>query len=180
MLIISVLTKWALVPPVVNLVAWQMMKFSPETLGYEVWQFPPVPVFTQFYVFNVTNPHDVQNGEKPVVEEIGPFAYLEIREKRNIKHYGDEIDYGLNILYTFSESDSCETCTEDLMVTVPNMALLASLGLLDSLPILDTLGIRQPLLSYINSSISADDGEYRVSIQGIHLARYYTISYIYI
>ena len=143
------------------MIAWHMMRLVPETLGYEVWQFPPVPVYTKFHVFNVLNPDQVQQGMKPVVEEIGPFTYQEIREKRNIKRLGDEIEYALNILYSFSASDSCSTCTEDLLVTVPNTPLLASLGLLESFPILETLGLKAPLLRYINDSIS-QTGNYSV------------------
>ena len=78
-ILIAVLTKWVIVPPVVSQVAWHLMRLRPGTLGYEVWQFPPVPVYTKFHVFNVTNPEDVLQGMKPVVEEIGPFTYLEIR-----------------------------------------------------------------------------------------------------
>ena len=138
------------------------MKFVPGSLGYDVWQNPPVPVYMKFHVFNVLNPEEVQQGLKPVVEEIGPFTYLEMREKRNVRRLGEEIEYGLNILYSFSPSDSCSRCSEDLVVTVPNTALLASLGLLESLPVLDTLGVKAPLLRYINDSISQHNGNYTV------------------
>ena len=84
------------------------------------------------------------------------------REKRNVKQAGDEIEYGLNILYSFSQGDSCETCTEDLLLTVPNTVLLASLGLIDSFPVLDSLGIKAPLLRYINDQISQVNGNYSV------------------
>ena len=110
----------------------------------------------------MTNPEEIQRGSKPVVEEIGPFTYLEIREKRNVKQVGDEIDYGLNIIYTFSPGDSCDKCAEDLLVTVPNTVLLASLGLIDSFPILESLGVSAPLLKLINDNISKDNGTYSV------------------
>ena len=155
-------TKWAIVPPVVNMIAWNLMKFVPGSLGYDVWQNPPVPVYMKFHVFNVLNPEEVQQGLKPVVEEIGPFTYLEMREKRNVRRLGEEIEYGLNILYSFSPGDSCETCTEDLLLTVPNTVLLASLGLIDSFPVLDSLGIKAPLLRYINEQISQVNGNYSV------------------
>lgn len=64
-----------------------------------MWKSPPVPVYSKFYIFNVTNPIDIKTGKKPHVEEIGPFVYREIRDKRNIKRIGDEITYGFNILY---------------------------------------------------------------------------------
>ena len=79
-----------------------------------------------------------------------------------MRQVGDEIEYGLNVLYTFSPGESCENCSEDLLVTVPNMVLLASLGLIDSFPILESLGISGPLLKYINDNISQDNGTYTV------------------
>ena len=116
----------------------------------------------KFHVFNVTNPVEIQKGFKPVVEEIGPFTYQETREKRNVKQLGDEIEYGLNLIYSFSPSESCQTCAEDLLVTVPNVVLLASLGLIDSFPILESLGVSAPLLKLINDNISKDNGTYSV------------------
>ena len=80
-----------------------------------------------------------------------------------MKQQGDEIEYGLNVIYSFSPGDSCPTCTEDLQLTLPNIVLLASLGLIDSFPILDSLGITAPLLQYINDQISQDNGNYSVS-----------------
>ena len=77
-----------------------------------------------------------------------------------MKQLGDEIEYGLNVIYTFSPGDSCETCTEDLLLTLPNTVLLASLGLIDSFPVLDS--IKAPLLRYINDQISQVNGNYSV------------------
>ena len=37
----------------------------------------------KFYIFNVLNPDDVLLGEKPLLEERGPYSYREIREKWN-------------------------------------------------------------------------------------------------
>ena len=66
----------------------------------QVWAAPPVPVFMQFYVFNVTNPDAIKAGVKPSVEEIGPFTYREHREKRHIQRRGgDQVEYGLNTVY---------------------------------------------------------------------------------
>ncbi|XP_040822665.1 lysosome membrane protein 2 isoform X2 [Ochotona curzoniae] len=39
------------------------------------WEKPPLPVYTQFYFFNVTNPEEILRGEKPLLEEVGPYTY---------------------------------------------------------------------------------------------------------
>lgn len=55
------------------------------TESYTNWLDPPVPVYMQFWVFNVTNADDVvKKGAKPVVEEVGPYSYREIRPRENV------------------------------------------------------------------------------------------------
>ena len=48
----------------------------------------------KFTFFNVENPDEVRNGFKPRVTEIGPFSYIEDRQKRNPVTIYDEISYG--------------------------------------------------------------------------------------
>lgn len=37
-------------------------------------------------MFNVTNPSDVLKGKKPVLQELGPYVYREVMEKRDFRH----------------------------------------------------------------------------------------------
>ena len=39
------------------------------------------------YAFHVKNPEQVQQGEKPILEEVGPFIYKAVTVK-------DSVDYG--------------------------------------------------------------------------------------
>jgi hypothetical protein len=45
------------------------------TEAYESWRKLPVALYFNVYLFNVTNPEDVQNGANPVVQEVGPYVY---------------------------------------------------------------------------------------------------------
>lgn len=44
------------------------------TFGW--WKTPPVHPSIKVYVYNVTNADAfLNNGEKPILDELGPFAY---------------------------------------------------------------------------------------------------------
>ncbi|XP_026091152.1 lysosome membrane protein 2-like [Carassius auratus] len=55
------------------------------TEAFSVWQTPPPPVHMQFYFFNLTNPAEVLEGDKPLVQQIGPYTYREHRPKEEVK-----------------------------------------------------------------------------------------------
>ncbi|KAG9354108.1 hypothetical protein JZ751_012232 [Albula glossodonta] len=54
------------------------------TDAFEAWVNPPPPVYMQFYFFNVTNPIEVLNGERPAVFELGPYTYREFRPMEQV------------------------------------------------------------------------------------------------
>lgn len=45
------------------------------TDAFEAWEDPPAQIYMQFYFFNVTNPLEVLDGERPAVVEVGPYTY---------------------------------------------------------------------------------------------------------
>lgn len=40
-----------------------------------MWLKPPFPILYKIYMFNVTNPEAVQNGDTPILKELGPYVY---------------------------------------------------------------------------------------------------------
>lgn len=51
---------------------------------YEYWLDPPVPIYLQIYMFNLTNQEEFLNGAKPSLVQVGPYSYSERRVKFNI------------------------------------------------------------------------------------------------
>ena len=52
------------------------MPLEQGSFAYPYWKKSPVPVFMQFYVFDVVNVDEVvETGAKPCVVERGPYTY---------------------------------------------------------------------------------------------------------
>lgn len=54
----------------------QNVEINPQNnLSYTMWKDIPVPFFMSVYFFNVLNPNEILTGEKPTVEQRGPYVY---------------------------------------------------------------------------------------------------------
>lgn len=42
---------------------------------YNQWINPTVPMYKDFYIFNLTNPAEFARGAKPSFKELGPYRY---------------------------------------------------------------------------------------------------------
>jgi scavenger receptor class B, member 1 len=61
----------------------QNLRLWNGTISFHYWQKPGVVRLTKIYIFNVTNPDGFLNyGEKPRLNEIGPFVYRSVSAKR--------------------------------------------------------------------------------------------------
>ena len=68
----------------------------PSTEIYKDWLNPPFDIYMKYYLYNLKNGDDFQNGSKPIFEEIGPFVYREFRIK-------EDITDNLNFTITYKE-----------------------------------------------------------------------------
>ncbi|KAF6132714.1 scavenger receptor class B member 2 [Phyllostomus discolor] len=94
---------------------------------FDSWKKPPLPVYSQFYFFNVTNPEEILRGEIPRLEEVGPYTYREIRDKAEIQ-FGDNgttISAVSNKTYVFVRDQSVGDARTDLIRTVNIPAVTA-------------------------------------------------------
>ncbi|XP_045713909.1 lysosome membrane protein 2 isoform X1 [Phyllostomus hastatus] len=93
---------------------------------FDSWKKPPLPVYSQFYFFNVTNPEEILRGEIPRLEEVGPYTYREIRDKAEIQ-FGDNgtISAVSNKAYVFVRDQSVGDARTDLIRTVNIPAVTA-------------------------------------------------------
>uniref|UniRef100_A0AAR2ISX2 Scavenger receptor class B member 1 n=1 Tax=Pygocentrus nattereri TaxID=42514 RepID=A0AAR2ISX2_PYGNA len=102
-------------------------------LSYTMWKDIPVPFFMSIYFFNILNPDEILAGEKPMVEQRGPYVYSEKRWKDNITfHDNKTVSYQEYRQYFFEESMSAGN--ESDVVTIPNMLVLGASVMMENMP----------------------------------------------
>ena len=42
---------------------------------YKIWKNYSIPIYLQIYMFNLSNPDEFKNGQKPSVVQTGPYTY---------------------------------------------------------------------------------------------------------
>ncbi|EFA05670.1 scavenger receptor class B member 1 isoform X1 [Tribolium castaneum] len=110
----------------VNLVINHEVTLRNGSQSFGWWAKPPVVPMIKVYIYNVTNADEfLNNGSKPVVDELGPYVYVEKWEKKNIKfHDNGTVSFNQEKIYTFDESLSAGL--EDDVVVVPNIPMLSA------------------------------------------------------
>ncbi|XP_072040615.1 scavenger receptor class B member 1-like isoform X2 [Amphiura filiformis] len=68
----------------------QDVALVPGTTAYDGFEEMAVPMRMQYWVWDILNPDDFLMGDKPIMEQKGPYTYLEYRNKLNITHDHDE------------------------------------------------------------------------------------------
>ncbi|KAI2805022.1 CD36 [Blomia tropicalis] len=53
----------------------QKMALIDGNPSFPMWRDLDLPIYQKFYFFNVTNPREVENGQKPNLVEVGPFVF---------------------------------------------------------------------------------------------------------
>ncbi|KAM9306779.1 lysosome membrane protein 2c isoform 1-T1 [Pholidichthys leucotaenia] len=78
------------------------------TDAFEAWENPPADIYMQFYFFNLTNPSEVLEGDRPVVVQIGPYTYREYRpmEQVDFKDNGTKVSAVNTKTYIFQRNMS--------------------------------------------------------------------------
>ncbi|XP_076069936.1 lysosome membrane protein 2-like [Oratosquilla oratoria] len=88
----------------------------------------PIPIYMQFYIFNLTNPDEVLRGSKPVLDQKGPYTYEQKRRKFGLDFDTEQgtLSFKQNKTYFF-RPDLSQGNMEDDRITTIN-AVMISLG----------------------------------------------------
>ncbi|CAG9791751.1 unnamed protein product [Diatraea saccharalis] len=126
LLVAIILAAWGF-PKIVSKQIQKNIQLDNTSVMFEKWRKLPMPLDFKVYVFNVTNPEEVNNGAKPILAEVGPYVYKEYRE-RTVLGYGDNdtIRYSLKKNFIFDDTES-GALTEDDELTVINFSYMAAI-----------------------------------------------------
>nr|WLL73948.1 sensory neuron membrane protein [Leucinodes orbonalis] len=110
-----------------NFVLFQNVQIDNSSAMFEKWRKLPMPLIFKIYVFNVTNPEDINTGARPKLQEIGPYVYKEYRE-RTVLGYGenDTVKYMLKKTFEFDQ-EATGALREDDVLTVINFSYMVCL-----------------------------------------------------
>ncbi|GIY69822.1 lysosome membrane protein 2 [Caerostris extrusa] len=72
---------FALFPTILHALLQKNLVLEEGKEAYEKWKKTPIPVTFKVFIFNVTNPKEVMDGMKPIVQEIGPYVFKQYRSK---------------------------------------------------------------------------------------------------
>ncbi|GBP75275.1 Scavenger receptor class B member 1 [Eumeta japonica] len=103
----------------------QELVLRPGSMTFEWWAHPPVRPFINVYVYNVTNADEfLNNGSKPVLQELGPYVYSQEWEKVNITdNENGTLSFRYHRSYTFVPELSRGNSDDDAVI-VPNIPML--------------------------------------------------------
>lgn len=93
------------------------------------------------YFFNVLNPQQIVQGERPQVQELGPYAYKEYYNKFDIEWSdgGDTVEFGAQKYYVFDPERSGPGLTEFDNITLPYQTILGLQFVLEQIPVAATV-----------------------------------------
>nr|XP_060641560.1 scavenger receptor class B member 1 isoform X1 [Anolis sagrei ordinatus] len=121
-----------LVPRIVKEQVVKNVRLEPNGMAFELWKDIPVPFYMSIYLFEVLNPDNILRGEKPVVNQRGPYVYREYRVKENITFHDNDTLSFLEYRQFHFQADMSSGSESDYIV-VPNMLVLGAAVMLEDL-----------------------------------------------
>ncbi|KAK0166886.1 hypothetical protein PV327_004357 [Microctonus hyperodae] len=115
----------ALFPNIMEVIINHEVALRNGSRAYGWWKEPPVVPRMNIYIYNVTNADEfLNNGAKPILEELGPYIYIQKWDKTNVVFNGNgTVTYNVRKRFVFSEESSG---SEDDLVVVPNVPMLSA------------------------------------------------------
>lgn len=102
-----------------------LLTLKPDTYLYQIWKSNPLPIKMNFYLYNWTNPEEINNNDiKPNFVEIGPYAFVEDKAKVNITWNKNDTITFRHMRHWYYDNDSPNNLTDT--ITTLNAVSLVS------------------------------------------------------
>nr|AIX97076.1 sensory neuron membrane protein 1 [Monochamus alternatus] len=124
-----------------------MITLKPGSEIREMFLKVPFGLEFRVYIFNVTNPMEVQRGQAPSLKEVGPFCYEEWKKKVSVQDVEGDDTILYNATDTFIQKmwPGCLSGNEE--VTIPHPMILG---------VVNTVAIQKPgALTLVNKAIKS-------------------------
>uniref|UniRef100_A0A8D8NYF0 Sensory neuron membrane protein 2 n=4 Tax=Culex pipiens TaxID=7175 RepID=A0A8D8NYF0_CULPI len=124
---------WVVFPGAVHDKIIENTELRQGTPQFKRFEALPQPLDFKVFIFNVTNPYEVQMGKRPRVVEVGPYIYFQYRQKDNIRFSRDrsKVHFSQQQLYVF-DAESSYPLTENDPLMVLNMHMNSILQIIDN------------------------------------------------
>lgn len=148
---------------------------SEQAPSYNLWQSnfyghgEKRDIFYDVYIFDVQNPVSALRGERPILVQRGPYAFMNYFNKFDIKwsHDGDTVQYRLQTFYIFNSERSGPGLQPTDNVTLGYPSALGFEYLLQQIPISAQELLDAALTSKINEKLDAIDEIIQIRIQAV-------------
>ncbi|XP_072748125.1 sensory neuron membrane protein 1-like isoform X2 [Anoplolepis gracilipes] len=125
MFIIGIVT-WCGFPSLIRSQIKKAVALKPRSEMRDLWSNFPQPLDFKVYLFNVTNADEIIQGQKPKVQEVGPFFYDEYKLKVDLVDREDEdsVEYSMKNTWHFNRKKS-NGLTGDEDIVFPHLLILS-------------------------------------------------------
>ncbi|XP_059055477.1 protein peste-like [Achroia grisella] len=96
----------------------------PNTRSFNSWVEPDVPLYFEVFLYNWTNA-DMFPSEKPNLEQLGPYRFLEKRKHVNVSWHQNNATLGYRIQHSWHFDDASNGTLEDSVTTLNAVAASA-------------------------------------------------------
>uniref|UniRef100_A0A4X1UNS3 Scavenger receptor class B member 1 n=1 Tax=Sus scrofa TaxID=9823 RepID=A0A4X1UNS3_PIG len=122
-----------MVPSIIKQQVLKNVRIDPSSLSFNMWKEIPVPFYLSVYFFDVINPNEILQGQKPQVRERGPYVYREFRHKSNITfNDNDTVSFLEYRSYQFQPHKS--RGLESDYIVIPNILVLSASVMMEDRP----------------------------------------------
>merc|ERR1712071_605608 len=120
-----------------SIIDWQL-ELKEGTLMWGMWKDAPVPMYINFYFFNILNTDDItKHHAKPILQEVGPYVFKEVHERINIATYPNgTMEFQQKRYWYFDEGRTNSSLSLNDSVTTLNVPYVGAAFVMRDLPFL--------------------------------------------